>query len=105
IARVRHRHRRCGRGPRERAAIDVLALRAIPRLADIVAGVPALLHDRAADVTWEAGALHPPHALAPVQSEAGPPWAAVTVEAHEPARDVDDLAQLRVVEVGHQGPG
>src|SRR5438128_5563575 len=67
FAAVTLRHRRHRR--RASHTGDVLALWAVPRFAHVVAGVPALLHDRSADVTREAAALHDPHALRSVEAE------------------------------------
>src|SRR5207245_10891170 len=98
---MRHVHPGDRRGMRN--GRDVLTLRAVPRLADLVR-VPARLDHRSAHVTGQPCSLVYPHPLARVEPEVGAPSSAVAVEADELSRVLHDLAKRRVVEFAYLGP-
>src|SRR4051794_21106578 len=96
---MRRVHRRSRRRPRDILGTHVLTLRAIPRFAHVLARMPALLHDRSADVARESRALVDPHALRCVEPELRASLATAAIQSDELARVGHDRAERVVLEV------
>src|SRR5437867_3744583 len=88
---MRHAHRRDRRRAIHVLRLHVLAMRAVPGLAHVLAGMPAVFDARAADVARQSRALVDPHAIGRIEAEARAPLAAAAVQADELSRLCDDV--------------